>query len=116
MSRLFIFSTESGARMRVLILDASAEEALRLASNVKNAFPNAEVTEPTDQVITPAVYAAGRGAPSADRPSPLENDLQSAALFPRENPNPVLRIDGNGLVLYANRAGEKLFRSRGVSV
>jgi PAS domain S-box-containing protein len=33
-----------------------------------------------------------------------EQQVRSAALFPEENPFPVLRVDGNGLLVFANRA------------
>lgn len=68
--------------MRVLILDASAEETQVLASIVNQAFPNVDIVEPTSQVDLPAPSAADPDAVSADRPSPFENDLQAAALFP----------------------------------
>lgn len=38
----------------------------------------------------------------------VEEQLQSAALFPEENPFPILRIDGNGTLRYANRAAADL--------
>ena len=33
-----------------------------------------------------------------------ESDLRSVALFPEENPSPILRVDREGTLLYANRA------------
>lgn len=38
----------------------------------------------------------------------LENELQSLARFPQENPNPVLRLSKTGKVIYANQGGEIL--------
>ena len=38
-----------------------------------------------------------------------EEALRSVAQFPEENPYPVLRIDGAGTVLYANRPSAGLF-------
>lgn len=37
-----------------------------------------------------------------------ENDLYSVALFPEENPSPVLRVSRDGTLLFANRATEPL--------
>jgi signal transduction histidine kinase/GAF domain-containing protein len=37
-----------------------------------------------------------------------ERQVESLAKFPSENPYPVLRIDKNGVVLYANEAGSEL--------
>lgn len=40
-----------------------------------------------------------------------EEAIQSLARFPSENPNPVLRINQEGLILYANDAGGGLLRA-----
>ena len=40
----------------------------------------------------------------------LEQETESLARFPSENPNPVLRIARDGTILYANRASELLLR------
>jgi len=37
-----------------------------------------------------------------------EETVRNAALFPEENPSPVLRISEEGIVLYANRASQRL--------
>jgi len=39
----------------------------------------------------------------------LEQELKLLARFPTENPNPVLRVDINGKIIYANHASSKLF-------
>lgn len=39
----------------------------------------------------------------------VEKQIADIAKFPSENPNPVLRVTGDGIVLYANRAAENLF-------
>ena len=39
-----------------------------------------------------------------------EEEIQSLARFPSENPNPVLRLDRNGTLLYANDASETLLK------
>jgi len=39
-----------------------------------------------------------------------ENEIQSLAKFPAENPNPIVRLSNDGLVLYFNRACEPLVR------
>ena len=38
----------------------------------------------------------------------VEGELARIARFPSENPNPVLRVDGQGKILYANDAGQAL--------
>src|SRR5665811_1332249 len=40
-------------------------------------------------------------------------DIQAAALFPLQNPNPVLRAAPDGTVLFANRASQSLLNSWG---
>ena len=40
----------------------------------------------------------------------IEREMQSLAKFPSENPNPVLRLSREGVVLYANEAGEPILR------
>ena len=37
-----------------------------------------------------------------------ENKIESLARFPSENPNPVLRVNPEGIILYANKACNKL--------
>ena len=39
-----------------------------------------------------------------------EGDIKNLAKFPSENPNPVLRLNHEGLVLYANEASKVLFQ------
>ena len=43
-----------------------------------------------------------------------EEAVQSAALFPSENPNPVMRVAKDGTILFANRSSEQLLDSWGV--
>ncbi|NJK86106.1 MAG: hypothetical protein HC906_09205 [Bacteroidales bacterium] len=38
----------------------------------------------------------------------MELDLDYLARFPEENPNPVLRIDKNGIIIYRNQASNDL--------
>lgn len=38
----------------------------------------------------------------------VEEKIRNIALFPEENPFPVLRVQGNGMLLYANRAANQL--------
>ncbi|HUT10059.1 MAG TPA: PAS domain S-box protein, partial [Thermoguttaceae bacterium] len=40
-----------------------------------------------------------------------EEEIAKLARFPDENPNPVLRISGNGTLLYANRASSPLLKT-----
>ena len=42
-----------------------------------------------------------------------EEEIRALSRFPDENPNPVLRVEENGKVLYANHASEPLLRSWG---
>gem|GEM_PF-1221084 len=41
----------------------------------------------------------------------LEEQVQSLAKFPSENPNPILRIGRDGAILYSNEAGRALMRT-----
>jgi signal transduction histidine kinase len=45
-----------------------------------------------------------------------EEEIESLAKFPSENPNPVLRIARNSMVLYANAAGSELLANWGCKV
>ncbi|NQT20332.1 MAG: PAS domain S-box protein [Planctomycetes bacterium] len=45
-----------------------------------------------------------------------ERKIKDLARFPAENPSPVLRVAGDGTVLYANEAAMPLLRSRGSDV
>lgn len=45
-----------------------------------------------------------------------EQKIKDLAKFPSENPSPVLRVSGNGIVLYANEAAMLLLRYRGSGV
>ncbi|MFH1360786.1 MAG: PAS domain S-box protein [Candidatus Omnitrophota bacterium] len=40
----------------------------------------------------------------------IEEEIMNLAKFPLENPNQVLRIDQNGLILYANKASERFLK------
>lgn len=46
----------------------------------------------------------------SDVPKQADEIIGNIALFPEENPFPVLRVDQDGVLLYANRAAEKLLR------
>ena len=46
----------------------------------------------------------------------LENELAMHAAFPHQNPNPVLRISRDGLILNANRASEPVLRTWGIEL
>ncbi|MDK2979734.1 MAG: hypothetical protein PWQ55_81 [Chloroflexota bacterium] len=41
----------------------------------------------------------------------MEDQLESLARFPRENPNPVLRLTRSGIVIYSNEGGYPILRS-----
>ncbi len=45
-----------------------------------------------------------------------EEEIRSLARFPSENPNPVLRVDHDGRILYANEASEAFMRGWGCAV
>ena len=40
----------------------------------------------------------------------MEDEIKSLARFPSENPNPVLRMNREGIILYANHAGKTLLQ------
>ncbi|MDY6951330.1 MAG: PAS domain S-box protein [Thermodesulfobacteriota bacterium] len=40
-----------------------------------------------------------------------EQEVRSLGRFPEENPSPILRIEQDGTVLYANKAGERLLKA-----
>jgi PAS domain S-box-containing protein len=42
-----------------------------------------------------------------------EEDLRRLSQFPGENPNPVLRVDSNGMLMYANTSGQTWLASLG---
>ena len=37
-----------------------------------------------------------------------EREIENLARFPSENPNPIFRVDGKGIILYGNQAGDSL--------
>lgn len=43
-------------------------------------------------------------------PAQTDEMIRNLALFPEENPFPILRVDGGGILLYANRAAGKLLK------
>ncbi len=45
-----------------------------------------------------------------------EEEIRSVAKFPAENPEPVLRLNQDGMILYANEASQALMREWGCSV
>ncbi|MFI5338403.1 MAG: PAS domain S-box protein [Candidatus Methylomirabilales bacterium] len=45
-----------------------------------------------------------------------EEEIRSVAKFPAENPEPVLRLNQDGIILYANEASQALMREWGCSV
>jgi len=45
-----------------------------------------------------------------------EEEIKSLAKFPAENPNPVLRVSGDGIVMYANEAAQRLLPGWGCTV
>jgi PAS domain S-box-containing protein len=46
----------------------------------------------------------------------MEEKIESLARFPAENPNPVLRLNREGIILYANNAGKTLLQDWGREV
>lgn len=46
----------------------------------------------------------------------MENEMAIHAAFPEQNPNPVLRISRDGLVLYANRASQPVLQTWGIKL
>jgi PAS domain S-box-containing protein len=59
------------------------------------------------------IFAIGR---DVTRQREAEAEIRDLAKFPSEDPNPVLRISGDGKVMYANVEGERFLRSNDVSV
>ena len=51
-----------------------------------------------------------------DQRKRAEEEVKNLAKFPSENPNPVLRLDPEGLILYANASSQQLLKSWGCSV
>ena len=45
-----------------------------------------------------------------------EEQIKSLSLFPRENPNPVIRIERGGQVIYCNDAGRKVLCNIGCGI
>ena len=45
-----------------------------------------------------------------------EQQIDSLARFPAENPNPVLRLRPDGVILYANEASQSLLQELGCAV
>ena len=45
-----------------------------------------------------------------------EKEIESLSRFPAENPNPVLRVGSDGVLLYANRASDVILRDWGCAV
>jgi PAS domain S-box-containing protein len=89
--------------MRVIIVDATVDERRLLAGAIKQACPAAEVVDGTMPPVDPASIG---GQPE---------DVQAAALFPLENPNPVLRVARDGTLLFANPASDRLLAAYGVA-
>jgi PAS domain S-box-containing protein len=46
----------------------------------------------------------------------IEEELQSISRFPAENPNPILRVSNQGVVLYANKASRPVLNAWGCQV
>jgi hypothetical protein len=83
------------------------------------------VQDPRDRRIddrpTIVDMAAGSPTPSADEPhegaARLTGDqVSSINRFPDDNPNPVMRVDADGHLIYANPASGPILRTFGVSV
>jgi hypothetical protein len=65
--------------------------------------------------------SAGTGAASADEPHEgavrlTTEQVSEINRFPDDNPNPVMRIDADGHLIYANPASEGVLRALGVAV
>ncbi|MFH0965064.1 MAG: transporter substrate-binding domain-containing protein [Planctomycetota bacterium] len=50
------------------------------------------------------------------RRAEAEKEIERLARFPAENPNPMLRVSREGVVLYANRTGETILHRLGAAV
>jgi PAS domain S-box-containing protein len=60
-------------------------------------------------------YVVGTGLDVTARRQ-AENEIRGLSRFPAENPNPVLRLDCEGALLYANEASEPLLREWGCRI
>ena len=61
--------------------------------------------------------ASGASASPSPRDMPLlERQIQAINRFPDQNPHPVMRIDPDGLLLYANRSSAPIVSTWGVTV
>lgn len=83
------------SRERAIYSKQHLELAERVANQIAGAIANAEL------------YAQQREA---------EEEIRDLAKFPSENPSPVLRIAGDGNVMYANGEGERFLRLQGLAV
>jgi PAS domain S-box-containing protein len=69
--------------------------------------------EPMEKVVlTESILKifATRAAVELERIN-AERESKNLAKFPSENPNPVMRFDNGGMILYANEAGDKLLKT-----
>ena len=65
-----------------------------------------QLPEPSD-----LIFAVGRDITERRR---AEEEIRNLAKFPSEDPNPVVRISADGIILYANGAATKILESRGL--
>jgi hypothetical protein len=96
--------------MRVAVTDATVDQRRLLARLIQEAFPDAEILHTSGRADWVQSLAGSQNAFEVERAAIPEADIQAAALFPLENPNPVLRIARDGSVLFANHASERLLR------
>ena len=105
--RLLLSSDRSTVEFEETLVDQHGNEHLFMTSKARILNPDGT-----------AIGLVGIGRDITERRA-LENRLEDLAKFPRENPNPVLRVSKDGIILYANESSQNIikdgrFSSKGV--
>jgi PAS domain S-box-containing protein len=101
--------------MRVVIEAGAADEVDLLARTIRETFPDISIVEDRTRAGAGSRDANNAAPPDAGISRSRDEDVRAIALFPIENPSPVLRFAGNGKLLFANRASKALLASWGLS-
>ena len=122
---------ESGEVINKSVLDfVPKEERQRVMESIQKGMAGEEIKHLQTLMITKSgewlpfecsftrVYKAGRvigaqgTAVDITERKQAAAEIEALARFPAENPNPVLRVEERGAIIYANPAGESLLRCR----